>query len=211
MFSQRSALWSTVACYQPLLGLSATDRLLWPLPLAHTYAHSLCVLGTTVAGASARITADPAGLARLVGEYAPTVLAGVPTHLPAAARHRPRPRCPRCGCASPRARPAIRTCGSGWRARFGAPLLDGYGSTETCGKIAMETLDGPRVRGSSGPPLPGMDVRLVDPATGQDAAEGEIWVRGPGVMLGYHNQPDAPAATAGTAPVTWAGSASTAT
>lgn len=79
--------------------------------------------------------------------------------------------------------------------RFGAPLLDGYGSTETCGKIAMESVDGPRVPGSSGTPVPGMDVRLVDPDSGLDVvgAEGEIWVRGPGVMLGYHNRPDADA------------------
>ncbi|MEV5315987.1 AMP-binding protein, partial [Streptomyces sp. NPDC052610] len=78
--SQRSALWSSVACYLPRLGLSESDRVLWPLPLTHTYAHSLCVLGTTVAGASARVTAhaEPAALARLLEAYAPTVLAGVP-------------------------------------------------------------------------------------------------------------------------------------
>ncbi|MFL6112015.1 MAG: beta-ketoacyl synthase N-terminal-like domain-containing protein, partial [Catenulispora sp.] len=73
--------------------------------------------------------------------------------------------------------------------RFGAPLLDGYGSTETCGKITMESPAGPRVRGSSGAVLPGMEVRLVDPGTGAEVvgAEGEIWVRGPGVMLGYRD------------------------
>ncbi|MFG3023624.1 AMP-binding protein [Streptomyces sp. NPDC048254] len=64
--SQRSALWSSAACYLPRLGLSAGDRILWPLPLSHTYAHSLCVLGTTMAGASARITEapEPAALVR---------------------------------------------------------------------------------------------------------------------------------------------------
>jgi len=190
VFSQRSALWSPVACYQPLLGLSASDRLLWPLPLTHTYAHSLCVLGTTVAGASARITSDPAGLARLIDEFAPTVLAGVPltyqqlldTGVGAV------PSLRLCVTAGAPSDPGLR---DQVEQRLGAPLLDGYGSTETCGKIAMETLDGPRVRGSSGPPLPGMDVRLVDPDTGRETAEGEIWVRGPGVMLGYHNRPDA--------------------
>jgi acyl transferase domain-containing protein/acyl-CoA synthetase (AMP-forming)/AMP-acid ligase II len=194
--SQRSALWSSVACYRPRLGLSATDRVLWPLPLAHTYAHSLCVLGTTVAGASARITAtpEPAALVRLVDEYAPTVLAGVPLTyrqlLDAGLGAVPSLRfCVTAGAPSdPDLREQVET-------RFGAPLLDGYGSTETCGKIAMETPDGPKERGSSGPPLPGVDVRLVDPETGRDTtdAEGEIWVRGPGVMLGYHNRPEATA------------------
>src|SRR6185369_9278887 len=75
---------------------------------------------------------------------------------------------------------------------FGVPLLDAYGSTETCGSIAINRPTGPRVDGSCGPPVPGVEVRLVDPERGADVpagAEGEVWVRGPSVMLGYHNQP----------------------
>ncbi|MDT7845854.1 type I polyketide synthase [Streptomyces justiciae] len=194
--SQRSALWSSFACYLPRLGLTATDRVLWPLPLAHTYAHSLCVLGTTVAGASARITSTPgpSQLTRLIGEFEPTVLGGVPltfrqlldTGLGSVPALRV---CVTAGAPSdPELREQVER-------RFGAPLLDGYGSTETCGKIAMESLDGPRVPGSSGTPVPGTDVRLVDPDSGLDVVggEGEIWVRGPGVMLGYHNRPEADA------------------
>ncbi|MFJ3670701.1 class I adenylate-forming enzyme family protein [Streptomyces sp. NPDC090106] len=196
--SQRSALWSSFACYLPRLGLTHTDRVLAPLPLAHTYAHSLCVLGTTAAGASARITAgtDPAELVRTVGEFEPTVLGGVPLTFR------------RLLDAGLGTVPSLRVCvtagapsGAELREeverRFGAPLLDGYGSTETCGKIAMESLTGPRVRGGSGTPLPGMDVRLVDPDSGLDSGEGEIWVRGPGMMLGYHNRPGTGADAAG--------------
>ncbi|MFJ4205091.1 SDR family NAD(P)-dependent oxidoreductase [Streptomyces sviceus] len=187
--SQRAALWSPVACYVPRLGLSADDRLLWPLPLAHTYAHSLCVLGTTVAGGTARITAarEPAALVRLIEEFAPTVLGGVPLTyqqlLDAGLGEVPSLRV--CVTAGAPSAPELR---ERVEERFGAPLLDGYGSTETCGKIAMESPTGPRVRGSSGAVLPGMEVRLVDPGTGAEVtgAEGEIWVRGPGVMLGYH-------------------------
>ncbi|MCS0603126.1 type I polyketide synthase [Streptomyces sp. LP11] len=194
--SQRSALWSPFACYLPRLGLSASDRLLWPLPLSHTYAHSLCVLGTTVAGASARITAvpEPAALARLAAEFAPTVLAGVPltyrqlldTGLGAL------PSLRLCVTAGAPSGPELR---ARVQERFGAPLLDGYGSTETCGKIAMEAPEGPRVPGGSGAPLPGMDVRIVRPGGEESGAgDGEIWVRGPGVMLGYHGRPEETAA-----------------
>ncbi|WP_338775728.1 AMP-binding protein [Streptomyces sp. DG1A-41] len=68
---------------------------------------------------------------------------------------------------------------------LGAPLLGAYGSTETCGMIAC------------GPPVPGMDVRVVDPRSGEDVpdgAEGEVWVRAPSLMTGYHAQPEATAA-----------------
>lgn len=46
----------------------------------------------------------------------------------------------------------------------------------------------------SGSPSPGTELRLVDPTTGAVAEEGEIQVRGPGVMLGYHRDPEATAA-----------------
>ncbi|WP_228122192.1 type I polyketide synthase [Saccharothrix syringae] len=195
--TQRAALWSPVACYGPLLGLSADDRLLWPLPLAHSFAHSLCVLGVTAAGAGARIAGgrSPAALVRLIGEYRPTFLAGVPTTY----RH--------LLDASPAPVPSLRVCVTAGapadarlradvEAALGAPLLDCYGSTETCGMIAVEPVHGPRAPGTCGPPVPGVRVRLVDPRTGAEVppgADGEIRVRGPNLMSGYHGRPGATA------------------
>ena len=40
-----------------------------------------------------------------------------------------------------------------------------------------------------GRPLPGQEVRLVDPETGRDGAQGEIWLRGRN-MPGYYNDPE---------------------
>src|SRR6185503_14931559 len=58
--TQRTALWSVAACYAPELGLTAEDHLLWPLPMFHSFSHSLCVVGVTAIGASARIVSEPA-------------------------------------------------------------------------------------------------------------------------------------------------------
>jgi acyl-CoA synthetase (AMP-forming)/AMP-acid ligase II len=43
-------------------------------------------------------------------------------------------------------------------------------------------------RGSFGRPAPGMQTRLVDPDSGKDTTEGEMWVRGYAVMQGYYGQ-----------------------
>ncbi|MDN0196566.1 type I polyketide synthase [Streptomyces sp. S.PNR 29] len=202
--TQRAALWSVAACYAPLFGLSCEDRLLWPLPLFHSFGHSLAILGVTAVGASARITGDllpPGGLLQEIrtphhavgGSY--TVLAGVPTTYHQLVASAGEDACPpglrTCVVAGAPSAPALRRA---VEELLGAPLLDAYGSTETCGMIAVNRPGGPRPDGSCGPPVPGMEVRIVDPGSGNDVAdgaEGEIWVRGPSLMAGYHNRPEA--------------------
>ncbi|MDX8141123.1 SDR family NAD(P)-dependent oxidoreductase [Lentzea sp. BCCO 10_0061] len=198
--TQRSCLWSVAACYAPVIGLNHEDKVLWPLPLHHSLAHVLCVVGVTAVGASARVldgfAADEVLTALEGDDY--TFLCGVPAmyhHLLEVARTREVSagtvkRCLTAGAACP---PALRV---EFEALFGVALLDGYGSTETCGLIAVNWPQGTRVPGSVGLPVPGLAVRLVDPDTHVDVdveAEGEVWVRGPSLMAGYHNQPEATA------------------
>ncbi|MFJ7152411.1 type I polyketide synthase [Streptomyces sp. NPDC100445] len=196
--TQRNCLWSVAASYVPLPGLTPDDRVLWPLPLFHSLSHIACVLSVTAVGATARITdgGSPDDVLDLLREEKATFLAGVPTtyhHLVATAR--------RTGLSLPDLRIGLvggAVTGSELRRSFedtfGVPLVDAYGSTETCGAITMNPPDGARVEGSCGLPVPGVDVRLVDPGTGQDVPtgqEGEVWVSGPNVMVGYHNSPEA--------------------
>jgi acyl-CoA synthetase (AMP-forming)/AMP-acid ligase II len=81
--------------------------------------------------------------------------------------------------------------------RFGTLLLDGYGITETSTMVTMNWTSGTRVMGSCGLPVPGLATRIVDPITLEDlpiGAEGELIVRGPNLMQGYHNKPKETAA-----------------
>lgn len=77
---------------------------------------------------------------------------------------------------------------------FGIDILQAYGLTETCGG-AFVTPPGNIVIGSVGPPLPGVEGKIVDPQPQEDGQEvGEVAIRGPIVMKGYWNRPDATAA-----------------
>jgi acyl-CoA synthetase (AMP-forming)/AMP-acid ligase II len=84
--------------------------------------------------------------------------------------------------------------------RIGAPIRQGYGLTEVSpvshkSRLADVAETPP---GSVGPLIPNTEARLVDSETGEDVPEGEegeIWIRGPQVMLGYLNNPEATAAT----------------
>jgi acyl-CoA synthetase (AMP-forming)/AMP-acid ligase II len=71
-----------------------------------------------------------------------------------------------------------------------AIITNGYGTTEAIACFGTHPEDKPRPKIALGYPLPTVEVRLADPATGADANPGEFWVRGPGVMNGYHNLPE---------------------
>lgn len=75
-------------------------------------------------------------------------------------------------------------------------LFEGYGTTETCGVVALNLFPSLVPRGSVGQPLDGHEITVFDEA-GPAAAgvEGEIAVRGPVVMRGYRNLTDKTAQT----------------
>ncbi|MCY9847048.1 long-chain-fatty-acid--CoA ligase FadD [Pectobacterium jejuense] len=80
-----------------------------------------------------------------------------------------------------------------WEKTTGKHLLEGYGLTESSPLVSGNPYDLKHYSGSIGLPVPSTDVKIIDD-DGNDAGpgeSGELWVRGPQVMLGYWQQPAA--------------------
>jgi 4-hydroxybenzoate-CoA ligase len=134
----------------------------------------------------------PATMFALMNKYNPTIFYGVPTLFAAmlndetlnAQRAGTRLRiCTSAGEALPE------SVGNAWKTRFGVDILDGVGSTELL-HIFLSNAPGDIKYGTSGRPVPGYKVRLVNEA-GADVGDGEVGellVDAPSAGEGYWNQ-----------------------
>lgn len=136
----------------------------------------------------------PAAVMRVLRERQPTLYCGVPTlYASILADERNNrgsgSRRLRCCISAGEALPA--EVGNRWERRFGAPILDGVGSTEML-HIFLSNGPGDLAYGTSGRPVPGYRARLVD-EDGHDVPDGEIGellVSGPSSAEGYWNRRD---------------------
>jgi long-chain acyl-CoA synthetase len=186
----------------PGLALTADDVSLGVLPFFHVFGLN-AVLGLGLAAGASTVLLehfDAAVAARAVRDRHVTVLAGVPAMYHAFLELDD-------AGAPPDSFASVRLAVSGaaalgedlfdgMRKRFDVVVHEGYGLTEASPIVTTSAI-GRRepVPGSIGPPLPGVDVRLVD-ADGTDVLPGdpgEIWVHGPNVFPGYWQDPDATA------------------
>jgi long-chain acyl-CoA synthetase len=142
---------------------------------------------------------DPAKALEIVQRDGVTTLLGVPTMYAAMLNHEGAESydtsgldlCVSGGAAMPVE--ILRSC----EERFDCKILEGYGLSETCGIASFNRPDRERKAGSIGIPVPGVDMKVVDD-DGNEVAQGEvgeILIRGPVVMKGYWNRPDATADT----------------
>jgi malonyl-CoA/methylmalonyl-CoA synthetase len=182
---------------------TADDVLAQALPLFHVHGLILGILGPLRLGGSVhhlgRFSSE-AMAAELGGEA--TMMFGVPTmyHRLAADAERD----PEIGRAAGRARVLVSGSAAlpaSEHARLerltGQKVVERYGMSETLMNTAVR-VDGDRRPGTVGPPLEGVDIRLVDDdgapiEVSDDETVGEIQVRGPNLFLEYLNRPDATA------------------
>ena len=142
LLSVRGMLWIAAACWAPICGLSERDVVLSPLPLFHSYALNLSVLGVLATGASEHIMTNfsPRQTLELLQTGRYSVFPGVPTmfhyiiqraqELSIVALGNTR-LCISAGAIMPAALNRV------FEERFKVPLLDGYGITETSTMVTM--------------------------------------------------------------------------
>lgn len=174
------------------------EMIVTALPAAHVYGN-VVINGTFLAGGTVVLMErfDPAAALRLIEREQATMFEGVPAMYSMLLAE------PTFTTADLR---SLRKATIGgqtfspsiaqrWQTKVSGPLIELWGMTEVAGLGTTHALHAPPVPGSIGVTLPGTEARIA-PIDGTDAevaqgARGELMVRGPLVMLGYHNRPEA--------------------
>lgn len=173
------------------------DRVYAVLPLSHIYGLATMALSALHAGASLMLAPrfDPAAVAAALDTGGVTILHGVPAMYAKLLEWGRRPghrlRAPALRIAQGGGAPLDQNFKDDFEAAFGITLHNGYGMTEASPSIAQTRLDAPRRDCSVGPPIPGIEIRIVKDGVEVAPGEvGELRVRGPGVMKGYYRAPE---------------------
>ncbi|MFG2111915.1 AMP-binding protein [Streptomyces sp. NPDC048718] len=192
---------------EPVLPQSSEDTVPAILPFFHIYGMSV-ILNGTLRARGTLVTLprfDLAEFLRVIQEWRCTFLYVAPPIAVALTKH---PLVRDHDLSSVRlvvsgAAPLDEALGEALAARLGCRMLQGFGMTELSPVSHLTPMDGSVSVGSIGFALPNVEYRLVDPETGHElappaeglSATGELQVRGPNVMAGYLNNPEATAET----------------
>ncbi|MQB44809.1 malonyl-CoA synthase [Rhizobium sp. ICMP 5592] len=178
--------------------VTAADRLIHALPIFHTHGLFVATNVTLVAGASMFLLPkfEPGEILSLMPKA--TLMMGVPTFYVRLLQHEG---LNRDAVANMRlfisgSAPLLTETHVSFQQRTGHAILERYGMTET-NMNTSNPYDGERRAGTVGFPLPGVTVRITDPATGATLSPeetGMIEIKGPNVFKGYWRMPEKTAA-----------------
>ncbi|WP_405490716.1 class I adenylate-forming enzyme family protein [Nocardia sp. NBC_00511] len=178
------------------LSFDERDHALLILPLFHVNGIVVSVLAPLRSGGRVTIHGrfEPRGFLRALEIVRPTYFSGVPTIFAMLAALPPEVtadissvRLAICGAA-----PAAAELLTGFEARFGIKICEGYGLSETTCGVTLNPPQGIGKAGTVGLPFPGQRVAILGPddALAARGELGEIAVAGPHVMRGYLHRPD---------------------
>lgn len=183
---------SNVLEFNRLCDMRPDDRILLALPLFHCFGQNALLNSALNAGATIVLQCgfDLNESIRLIREQEVTQLYGVPTMFQllkescenedlSSVRY----------CFSAAAKLPVQVSSS-WLEKFGQPIYEGYGLTETS-PFASYNHHKQYLMGSVGAPIDQVEMKIVDIDTGENCPPGElgeIAIRGPNVMLGYWNR-----------------------
>ena len=193
MLSHRNLMF-IAAVSSRLRKVDVDDVVYAVLPISHVYGFASVCLGSLYAGATLRLAPRfaPEAVRRALAEEGVSIFQGVPAMHAKLLEHLQTH-------GHPWSAPHLRFVYSGGspldaalkahvESVYGLTLHNGYGMTESSPTVSQTMLDTPRSDCSVGEIIPGVEARFVG-LDGVDAAPGEIgelWVRGPNVMLGYY-------------------------
>ncbi len=193
MTTQRNLL-SNAEALRDLWRFTADDVLLHALPIYHT--HGLFVATNTLLAAGGSMIFLPKFDLDAVVKALPraTAMMGVPTFY---TRMLDDPRFDKALVSNMRlfisgSAPLLAETHKAFEARTGHRILERYGMTET-NMNTSNPYEGDRRAGTVGKPLPGVELRIINPETAAEQAQGEIGeieVRGPNVFKGYWRMPE---------------------
>ncbi|MFA3760897.1 long-chain-fatty-acid--CoA ligase FadD [Yersinia sp. 2544 StPb PI] len=195
--NMQSNLEQAKAAYAPLLQ-PGHELVVTALPLYHIFALTMnCLLFIELGGRSLLITnpRDISGMVKELSRYPFTAMTGVNTLFNALLNNEEFTKLDfstlRLSVGG--GMPVQKAVAERWEKLTGKHLLEGYGLTECSPLVTGNPYDLKHYSGSIGLPVPSTDVRLVDDEGNEVGLgePGELWVRGPQVMLGYWQRPEA--------------------
>jgi len=178
------------------------EIMLCPLPLYHIFAFTVnCLFGISLGGLNVLVTnaRDIPSIIKAMKDYPISIVTGLNTLFNAMLNHK--------DFASVNFQAMRITLGGGmavqrpvaerWQKVTGCFLAEGYGMTESSPVATANAFDGSGRLGYIGIPIPSTELRILkEDGTVADFNEiGEIQIKGPQVMKGYYNRPDATAET----------------